>query len=224
MSVENSISTPMNHLDNESVSSTSTLKTAPHFHEIKNNLNQSPNRDETEARYRVGDLSSSSFSNSIQSALYPLLYSAILEHLNSQLESELTSPLDSLYEDENTQNPDLFVELMLIQISNLFTPFADQHPEQNESATLDQFLNIISEGINNGISNTKEILDNNYSLDSTINSQIEQINDKLYEGLEQYCYTFGYCENSTPEGNEALYSENDSEYFLDDDLLDKLRM
>ena len=222
MSVENSISPPMNHLDNESVRSTSTFKTTSQFHEIKNNLNQSAQYGET--NHTASDLSPNSNSESIQSALYPLLYSAILEHLNTQLESELTSPLDSLYEDENTKNPDLFVELMLIQISNLFTPFSDQHPEQNESATLDQFLNIISEGINNGISDTKEILDNNYSLDSTINTQIEQINDKLYEGLEQYCYTFGYFGNSTPEGDEALYSESDSEYFLDEELLDKLRM
>lgn len=167
---------------------------------------------------------SSNSDYSVQSILYPLLYSAILENLNTQLAAELPSPLDSLYEDENTHNPDLFAELMLSNLINLFIPFSEQHPELCESVILDQFLNIISEGINNGIADTKEILDHNYSLESTTNTQIEQVNDKLYEGLEEYCYTFGYSDSDNQDEKEALYSEQDNDSIISDELLDRLRM
>ena len=157
--------------------------------------------------------------------LHSLLYSSIIDHLNELFVTELTSPpLDSLYQEDGTIELETLSTNILTAITGLFTPFSEHHPELSESSLLDRFLNIAKEGLNNGIEDTKEVLDSKQRLEGKMAMQVELITELLHQGLDDYCQSFGYdYQNSREFGEESEFVMGNDD-ILDDELLDRLRM
>lgn len=156
---------------------------------------------------------------------YALIYRLIFSNLNKIFEAELAyAPLDIHYEmEDDTTTPDMLSATILAAATNLFTPFLEHHPELDESPALDCFLNLVKEGISNGLAETKEKLDSKQLLEERIAWKIDLIDEQLHQGLDEYCQSFGYSlyDEAEAESDYELMLEADD--LLDEALLDRLR-
>lgn len=85
------------------------------------------------------------------------------------------------------------------------------------------FLNLVKEGISNGLAETKEKLDSKQLLEERIAWKIDLIDEQLHQGLDEYCQSFGYSlyDEAEAESDYELMLEADD--LLDEALLDRLR-
>jgi len=152
-----------------------------------------------------------------------LLYQLVMENINTLFFAEFSNPpLETRLDEGYSTEPEAMAENIIALITSEYSHFIERHPELSESAALDQFSNIAKEGLNAGISDTKELLDSYNMLEGKLKNSVEQTKKSLLEELNNFNHCFNYDEE-VEYGNDP-YTELDSDAILDEELLDRLRM
>ena len=154
---------------------------------------------------------------------YELLYSSIIENINNLFFVEFSNPpLETRYDLGDSTEQEMFVDTLIAIITLQFKPFLDNHSELTESVAIEQFSNIVKEGINQGTAVTIEWLDSRAMLETSVINNIEKVKEQFLECLEEFNRSFGY--NDMAEYSSDSYLEDDSDTVFDEELLDKLHM
>lgn len=152
-----------------------------------------------------------------------LLYQLVMENINTLFFTEFSNPpLETRLDEGYSVEPEALAENIIALITSEYSHFTERHPELSESAALDQFSNIAKEGLNAGISDTKELLDSYNMLEGKLKNSVEQTKKSLFEELNNFNQCFNYDEE-VEYGNDP-YTDLDSDAILDEELLDRLRM
>ena len=151
-----------------------------------------------------------------------LLYQLVMENINTLFFTEFSNPpLETRLDEGHSIEPESLAENIIALITSGYGHFIERHPELSESAALDQFSNIAKEGLNAGISDTKELLDSYNMLEGRVKNSVDQTQKSLIEELNNFNHCFSYEE---AEYGDDPYTDLDSDAILDEELLDRLRM
>lgn len=154
---------------------------------------------------------------------YELLYSSIIENINNLFFVEFSNPpLETRYDLEDGTEQEMIVDTLISTITLQFKPFLDNHSELTESVAIEQFSNIVKEGINQGTAVTIEWLDSRAMLETSTINNIEKVKEQFLACLEEFNRSFGY--SDMDEYSSDSYLEDDSDTVFDEELLDKLHM
>lgn len=108
-------------------------------------------------------------------------------------------------------------------VSELFPAFMESSSEFSEEVALERFMNLSQEGINRGIALSREILDSHNLLDEELSNDIEELQELVNEGLEDYTSSFGFNYSLTESATEEeLESSHKTEDYLDQEYLAQL--
>lgn len=107
-----------------------------------------------------------------------LLYRTAVNELNNVLEADLgASSIQQAYDSGLDVTPEATAERIVSLSAAFFSSYQEQHPEMNNQAQAESFVDIISGGINQGFSEARDILEGLQVLDGDIAANI----DKTYE-------------------------------------------
>lgn len=114
-----------------------------------------------------------------------LLLTSVIANLNEVLKADLgDNAIQNAVNQDNT--PEGTASRIVDLSTGLFAAFKEQHPELDDAAALDRFLEVIGKGIDQGFKEAREILDGLGVLQGDIASNI----DKTYELVQQKLEAF----------------------------------
>jgi hypothetical protein len=130
----------------------------------------------------------------IASKEYPLqlTYQTAVAKINEQLEVEFgPSALDEAVESGLDVSPEETASRIVSMATGFFAAFREQHPDENEDAVLQIFMQTISSGIDQGFAEAREVLDGLAVLQGDVADDIDEtyllVQDRLidFEGRHQ---------------------------------------
>ena len=122
--------------------------------------------------------------NSVANSPMELLYKTALEEINKQLEPTLgKDALQSGYESALDVTPEATAQRIVQGSTAFFAAFKEQNRELGEEEALNEFLSVISSGIDKGFDEAKDILDSLSVLEGEIETNIDLTYDFVQQGL-----------------------------------------
>jgi len=122
--------------------------------------------------------------NSVANSPMELLYKTALEEISKQLEPTLgKDALQSGYESGLDVSPEATAQRIVQGSTAFFAAFKEQNSELGEEEALNEFLSVISSGIDKGFDEAKDILDSLSVLEGEIETNIDLTYDFVQQGL-----------------------------------------
>lgn len=138
---------------------------------------------QTKKMQDVAVLTASS-TNSITKNPMELLFKTAIEEINKQLEPILgKNAAQSAYESNLDVSPEATAERIIQGSTAFYQAFKAQNSELGEEEAINEFLNVINTGIEQGFAEAKDILDSLSVLEGDIESDIDLTFDFVQQGL-----------------------------------------
>lgn len=116
-----------------------------------------------------------------------LLYKTVLSSINDELATDLgPNAIEKAYENEVDVSPQATADRIVKSATAFYSSFKEQHPELSDDEALDNFIDIISQGIDTGFDDAKEILDGLSVLEGEIEENISSTYDLVQLGLTDF--------------------------------------
>jgi hypothetical protein len=126
-------------------------------------------------------------SNSAAGNPMQLLYRTAIEEINKQLEPVLgENSVQSAYESELDVSPEATAKRIVQGATAFYEAFKSQNSQLNEEESLNEFLNVISAGIDTGFDDAKNILESLSVLEGDIATNIDRTYDFVQQGLSSF--------------------------------------
>jgi hypothetical protein len=132
--------------------------------------------------------------NEPMSLLYKTALSAINEALDPTRE---TKPIQTAYNNQVDVSPEATATRIVSLATGFFHDFQQQNPDIAPDESLDEFMSIISGGIDSGFKDARDILDSLSVLDGKIATDIDSTYDLVQQGLTHFVDNFFTEEKST---------------------------
>ncbi len=126
-------------------------------------------------------------SNSVANSPMELLYKTAIEEINKQLEPTLgKNAVQSTYESGLDVTPEATAQRIVQGSTAFYQAFKEQNSELGEEESLNEFLSVISSGIDKGFEEAKDILDSLSVLEGDIETNIDLTYDYVQQGLSNF--------------------------------------
>jgi hypothetical protein len=126
-------------------------------------------------------------SNSAAGNPMQLLYKTAIEEINKQLEPVLgENAVQSAYESEVDVSPEATAKRIVQGATAFYEAFKSQNSQLSEEESLNEFLNVISSGIDTGFDDAKDILESLSVLEGDIASNVDSTYDFVQQGLNSF--------------------------------------
>lgn len=126
-------------------------------------------------------------SNSAAGNPMQLLYKAAIEEINKQLEPALgENAIQAAYESEVDVSPEATAKRIVQGATAYYEAFKSQNRDLSEEESLNEFLNVISSGIDTGFDDAKDILESLSVLEGDIATNIDSTYDFVQQGLNSF--------------------------------------
>jgi hypothetical protein len=143
--------------------------------------------------------SSLQFSQTIGDKPLSLLLKTALQGINEALkEGGVEISAEETYESGLDYSPEATAERIVSSSTQFFSSFREQHPEMGEEESLTAFVDIISDGIEQGFAEAKDILGSLKVLEGDIESNIDKTYALVQEGLQAFVDSFSEAEKDKP--------------------------
>jgi len=130
---------------------------------------------------------SKSNSNSVANSPMELLYKTAIEEINKQLEPSLgKNAVQSTYESGLDVTPEATAQRIVQGSTAFYQAFKEQNSELGEEESLNEFLSVISSGIDKGFEEAKDILDSLSVLEGDIETNIDLTYDYVQQSLSNF--------------------------------------
>lgn len=118
-----------------------------------------------------------------------LLYKSAIENLNQILEPDFGKDALSAQAGQD-QSPEAVAERIVSLTTGLFGKFLEQRPGVEQSAAAQQFREVLSQGIEQGFAEAREILEGLKVLDEGISSTIDKTYELVQSKLDEFFSRF----------------------------------
>ncbi|WP_085297057.1 DUF5610 domain-containing protein [Cognaticolwellia mytili] len=126
-------------------------------------------------------------SNSAAGNPMQLLYKTAIEEINKQLEPALgENAIQAAYESEVDVSPEATAKRIVQGATAYYEAFKSQNRDLSEEESLNEFLNVISSGIDTGFDDAKDILESLSVLEGDIATNIDSTYDFVQQGLNSF--------------------------------------
>ncbi len=126
-------------------------------------------------------------SNSAAGNPMQLLYKTAIEEINKQLAPVLgENAVQSAYESEVDVSPEATAKRIVQGATAFYQAFKSQNSQLSEEESLNEFLNVISSGIDTGFDDAKDILESLSVLEGDVASNIDSTYDFVQQGLNSF--------------------------------------
>lgn len=116
-----------------------------------------------------------------------LLYKTALDAINEALDpTQETKPIQTAYDNQVDVSPEATASRIVSLATGFFHAYQQQNPEIVVEESLNEFMSIISGGIDQGFKDARDILDNLSVLDGKIATDIDSTYDLVQEGLNHF--------------------------------------
>lgn len=127
---------------------------------------------------------SATYKNSSADNPMKLLYKTAIEEINQQLQPTLgENAIQNAYDNEVDVSPEATAERIVSGSTAFYQAFKEQNPDLTEEESLDEFINVISSGIDKGFDEAKGILESLKVLEGDIETNIDATYDLVQDGL-----------------------------------------
>lgn len=131
-----------------------------------------------------------------------LLYKTALSAINEVLDpSKETKPIQSAYDNQLDVSPEATATRIVGLATGFYQAYQQQNPDIAAEESLDNFMSVISGGIDQGFKDARDILESLSVLDGKIATDIDSTYDLVQEGLKQFVDNFFTKEDA--ESNET---------------------
>ncbi|MFT4714716.1 MAG: hypothetical protein ACI8W1_003221 [Candidatus Azotimanducaceae bacterium] len=153
-----------------------------------------PSREENQRAFNVTILQANhDASLSAKNEPQALLYKTVIDSINKELEADQgTNAIEKGYESGVDVTPAATAGRIVALSTRFFSQFQEQHPKLNEQDQVDRFLNIISNGIDQGFGAARETLDGLGVLEGDISDNIDRTYELVQEGLASFRDLFNF--------------------------------
>ncbi len=125
--------------------------------------------------------------NNVANSPMELLYKTAIEEINKQLEPTLgKNAVQSSYESGLDVTPEATAQRIVQGSTAFYQAFKEQNSELGEEESLNEFLSVISSGIDKGFEEAKDILDSLSVLEGDIETNIDLTYDYVQQGLSNF--------------------------------------
>ncbi len=154
----------------------------------QNNLTEQvkPNVSAYQQSKQMQDLAilTASSKNSVADNPMQLLYKTAIEEINKKLEPTLgKNATQSAYNANLDVSPEATAQRIVQGTTAFYQAFKQQHSELGEEESLNEFIKVISSGIEKGFEEAKDILDSLSVLEGDIETDIETTYGFVQQGL-----------------------------------------
>jgi len=120
-----------------------------------------------------------------------LLYKTTLGAINEALDpTQETKPIQTAYDNQVDISPKATATRIVSLATGFFQAFQQQNPNMQSEESLNEFMSIISGGIETGFKDARDILENLSVLDGKIATDIDSTYDLVQEGLKNFVDNF----------------------------------
>lgn len=139
--------------------------------------------------------SSLKFSESISNQPQSLLLKTALQGINESLkEMGVESSVEEAYDSGIDFTPEATAERIVSFSTQFLGAYRQQHPEMDEQESLSSFMEVISQGIDQGFGEAKDILGDLKVLEGDIATNIDKTYQLVQEGLQAFVDSFSFPE------------------------------
>lgn len=127
-----------------------------------------------------------------------LLFKSAIEHLNVALEPEFgANAIQNAYDSGVDVSPQATADRIVSMSTAFFGKYMEMHPEKSQETALSDFIKIIGDGINQGFSDARKILDGLSVLNGDIAANVDKTYELVQSGLK------AFADNFPPSGKPA---------------------
>jgi hypothetical protein len=120
-----------------------------------------------------------------------LLYKTALSAINEALDPTTeTKPIQKAYDNQVDVSPEATASRIVSLATGFYQAYQQQNPNMAPEESLDNFMSVISGGIDTGFKDARDILESLSVLDGKIASDIDSTYDLVQEGLKQFVDNF----------------------------------
>ena len=143
--------------------------------------------EQQKASFNVSILESAAVNIGVKDSPLSLVLRTAIEEINKLLEPELgENVIQKAAESGLDVSPEATAQRIVSQSTSFFNAFKAQHPGENESTVLTNFIDIISNGIEKGFNEARNILEGLEVLEGDIASNIDQTFELVQEKLAAF--------------------------------------
>ena len=167
----------------------------------KSLLTQPPKQEQAEKAYDHSQVKKEQNSAIIRSQMevslkmgnepMSLLYKTALAEINKILDPTLESkPVQKAYEEQIDVSPQATATRIVSMATGFFGTFQQQNQHSSPEESLEEFMSVISGGIDQGFKDAREILESLSVLEGKIATDIDSTYDLVQEGLKDFSDNF----------------------------------
>jgi len=120
-----------------------------------------------------------------------LLYKTALSAINEALDPTTeTKPIQTAYDNQVDVSPEATATRIVNFATGFYQAYQQQNPDIAPEESLDNFMSVISGGIETGFNDARDILESLSVLDGKVASDIDSTYDLVQEGLKQFVDNF----------------------------------
>ncbi|WP_286239534.1 DUF5610 domain-containing protein [Neptuniibacter halophilus] len=132
-----------------------------------------------------------------------LTVSAVIANLNEVLAPDLgPQAIEAAYDAQLDVSPEATADRIVSLTTAMFSAYQTANPDLEGAALVDQFVDVIAGGIEQGFSEARTILDDMGVLEGDIASNIDSTFDLVMQGLEKFREENGGTLTSTDTGSD----------------------
>ena len=133
-----------------------------------------------------------------------LLYKTALEGINAELEPVLgENAAQKVYDAGIDTSPEATADRITAFATAFYSRYKELHPDTEEAQQLDNFINLISEGIEKGFSDAKDILGKLNVYEGDIESDVDKTYGLVMQGLQNFREKMLELANATSDKDDA---------------------
>ena len=128
-----------------------------------------------------------------------LVLKTALQGINETLEEMgIESNVKEAYESGVDFSPEATAERIVSFSTQLYSTYQEQHPEMDGEEALTKFIDIISQGINQGFTEARDVLHGLNVLEGEIAENIDRTYELVQDGLHSFAFVSGDLEKEQP--------------------------
>jgi hypothetical protein len=132
-----------------------------------------------------------------------LLYKTALSAINEALDpTQETKPIQTAYDNQIDVSPEATATRIVSLATGFFQAFQQQNPDMAPEDSLDNFMSVISGGIDKGFEDARDILESLSVLEGQVATDIDSTYDLVQEGLKLFVDNFFNEDESTNENKD----------------------
>lgn len=167
-------------------------KTETSTESVKNQLNKSILQANLEVSVSAGD-------NPMA-----LLYKAAIEGINDVLQAEFgDNAIQNSYDAGLDVSPEATADRIVTMSTAFFSKYREQHPEMTDEEAAKAFVKVIGQGIDQGFTEARDVLDGLQVLEGDIAKNIDSTYELVQDGLQAFVENFAQEEQKQEEPVES---------------------